>query len=171
MQLFLLVLIPAPAMDELGPAQPQLVVTFVFWWFVFWSFVFRHVCILYFLHFFMFVFWRCILSCLYHGTFVFWLTPPAFFFLQGVTKHTFTIYLLNNRLSHLNPTKVGSWVGFSFTSSSTRPASQRSTFKPQFTIIVKIKCVSSVINSQKLLTLDLFPSNLPIHQTKNRFIS
>ena len=46
------------------------------------------------------------------------------------------------------------------------PASQRSTFKPQITIIVKRTFVSSVIKSQKKIILDLIPYHLPIHQTQ-----
>ena len=78
-----------------------------------------------------------------------------------------------------NPTTVGGWVGFSANSSSTRPAgrqtgrpaSQRSTFKPQFTLNIKITFVSSVIKCQKMLTFNNFPSNLPIHQTWKGFRS
>ena len=51
--------------------QTMYFVTNVFWQFVFCFFVFCCVCILEFLYFVMFVFWRCILLCLYYGTFIF----------------------------------------------------------------------------------------------------
>ena len=86
------------------------------------------------------------------------------------------IYLLIQIIAKLslnpnpNQTSVEGWVGFSSNSSSTRPtsrpASQRSTFKPQITIIVKRTFVSSVIKSQKKIILDLIPYHLPIHQTQ-----